>query len=303
MDAAGVPTPRLLGLIGEGIAYSRSPAMQRAALDALGIPARYELWETTAAGLPARVAALRGPAFLGANVTIPHKAAVVPLLDAVAPEARRAGGVVNTIVREGGPGGVRLVGHNTDVTALVRLLGENVAWSERRALVLGAGGAARAALGAARALGAEIWAAARRPEGAEGALAALWEAETNGGAAEIRAPMPPDWRARALALGDGDALAAALARADALIQATPVDTRDTGASPIPLDLLAHLPPHAYVLDLIYAPPETALVRAARARGLRASGGLPMLLYQGAAAFALWTGREAPLAAMRAALGL
>src|SRR5262245_8888298 len=135
--SAGRPSILRLGLIGRGIGYSRSPAMQQAALDALGIPARYELWETTADELPARVAALRGPDMLGANVTIPRKATVVSLLDEIAPEARRAGGAVNSIVRAAAPGGeVRLVGHNTDVTALVRILGEGAAWpaGSRRAL-------------------------------------------------------------------------------------------------------------------------------------------------------------------------
>lgn len=291
MSAAPV---RRLGLIGQGIGYSRSPAMQQAALDALGIPARYELWETPAEGLAARVAALREAGMLGANVTIPHKAAVVPLLDAVAPEARRMAGVVNTIVHEETPeGGVRLIGHNTDVTALARILGERVAWTPgtRRVVVLGAGGAARAALGAARELGAEVALAARRREKAEAALAELGE------------PMGAGWHAQAFALGDEVALAGALAQADALIQATPVGTGDVDASPISLESLAQLPPHAFVLDVIYAPPETALVRAARARGLRAMGGLAMLLYQGAAAFTLWTRREAPLDTMRAALEL
>jgi shikimate dehydrogenase len=298
-----------IGLIGHPVAHSRSPAMQQAALDALGIPARYELWDTTPHELPARVAALRQPGMLGANVTIPYKAAVVPLLDAITPEARRTAGVVNTIVREETPTGVRLVGHNTDVTALGSILDEHAVWGERgRVVVLGAGGAAQAALGAARQRGAEVWVAARRPEAAVAALDALWAREHSGDVGSRIRPMPGAWRQRALALGDTGGLAEALAAADVLLQATPVGMERTGesgdgeASPLPLALLDRLPARAFVFDLVYAPPETALVRAARARGLRALGGLPMLLYQGAAAFTLWTGRAAPLDIMRDALG-
>jgi len=292
-----------LGLIGHPVAHSRSPAMQQAALDALGIAARYELWDTPPDELGARVAALRGPDMLGANVTIPYKAAVVPLLDALAPQAQRAAGVVNTIVREATPLGVRLVGHNTDVTALLRILDEHAVWSEqRRVVVLGAGGAAQAALGASRQRGAEVWVGARRLEAAQAALTALWsrehEDEPGGGAR-----LPEAWRRRAVTLADHTRLAEALSGADALLQATLVGMSDSETSPLPLELLDYLPAHAFVFDLVYGPPETALVRAARLRGLRASGGLPMLLYQGAASFTLWTGREAPLDVMRAALSL
>jgi shikimate dehydrogenase len=261
------------------------------------------------------VAALRGSDILGANVTIPYKAVVVPLLDAIAPEARRAAGVVNTIAREKAAAGVRLIGHNTDVIALGRILDKHALWSERRrVVVLGAGGAAQAALGAARQRDAEVWVAARRAEAAQAALDALWAREYDNEDSSRIPPLPEEWRRRALALGDTAVLAAALAEADVLLQATPVGMEidaeagmraigDEEASPLPLELLDSLPEHAFVFDMVYVPPETALVRAARARGLRASGGLPMLLYQGTAAFTLWTGRAAPLEVMRAALGL
>jgi shikimate dehydrogenase len=88
-----------------------------------------------------------------------------------------------------------------------------------------------------------------------------------------------------------------------LVNATPVGVGAADASPFPLELLTALPSDAAVLDLIYSPPETALVRAARARGLRAEGGLPMLLFQGALAFTLWTGQPAPLDVMRRALAI
>jgi shikimate dehydrogenase len=274
---------RVAGVIGHPVAHSRSPAMQQAAFEALGMAARYELWDTPPEQLATRVAGLRAPEVLGANVTIPHKTTVLPLLDAVAPSASPPLAAVNTIVREESAAGVRLVGHNTDVPALLRVLAEQSAWAAgRRMLVLGAGGAARAALAVARLEGAEVTVAARRVEGARAALAAL-------------AP------AHVLDLAETDALAAALAGAHILVNTTPVGMRAAEASPLPLELLRQLSPASFVFDMIYSPPETALVRAARALGLRAQGGLPMLLYQGALAFALWTGREPPLDAMRAAL--
>ncbi|HEV2235998.1 MAG TPA: hypothetical protein VGR57_04975, partial [Ktedonobacterales bacterium] len=99
-----------VGLIGHPVAHSRSPALQQAALDARGIAARYEPWDTRPEALAARVAGLRAPGMLGANVTVPHKLAVMPLLDALAPSALRLAGAVNTIVIERGAVGARLVG-------------------------------------------------------------------------------------------------------------------------------------------------------------------------------------------------
>lgn len=293
---------RYAGLIGRDIGHSRSPALQQAAFDALGLRARYVLWDTPPDQLAERVAALRNDDMLGANVTIPYKAAVPPLLDAVHPEAMRAVGVVNTIVRDVTDAGVRLVGHNTDLPALRRVLREHAAWTAGRdLLVLGAGGAARAALGVALLEGADVWIAARRVEAAQAALEEFWHRRH---ASDLTPPpLPPAWHERALALTDTAALAAALTRCTVVVHATPVGTRDPDAIPLPAELLAQLPAASFVFDMVYNPPETALVRAARAHGLRASGGLPMLLYQGAEAFTLWTGRAAPLDVMRASLSM
>ena len=109
---------RRLGLIGHPIAHSRSPAMQQAAFDALGLPARYELWDTPdVTALAGQVAALRQPDIVGANATIPWKEAVAPLLDDLDESARRIAGAVNTITRAETEQGVRLTGHNTDAPA------------------------------------------------------------------------------------------------------------------------------------------------------------------------------------------
>lgn len=290
---------RFAGLIGYPTGHSRSPAMQQAAFDALGIGARYELWETPPKKLAGRVAALREPGMLGANVTIPYKSAVVPLLDYVVPDAMRHVGVVNTIGREETSAGVRLVGYNTDFLGLRRVLREHEAWiAGRRMLVLGAGGAAQAALGVAALEGAEVWVAARRVKAARAALENLWRRE-HGEAPDTA--FPSEWQARGLDLADEAALARVLPDIGVLVNATPVGTRDPEAIPLPARLLRRLAAGAFVFDMVYNPPETALVRAARSTGRRATGGLSMLLYQGAEAFTLWTHHEAPLRVMRAAL--
>jgi shikimate dehydrogenase len=280
------------GLIGHPVAHSRSPALQHAAFDALGVSARYELWDTPPEALAARIASLRASDILGANVTIPHKTAVYSLLDAIPSEAARLTGAVNAIARVERADGVKLLGYNMDVSALRRVFAEQgPALAGRRLLTLGAGGAARSAVAAALLEGAAPWVAARRVDAAEALLA------------ELRVRHGGNHPARALDLADERTLTEALRQTAILVNATPIGTLDPAASPIPLALLDALPDDADVFDMVYNPPATALVRAARERGLRASGGLPMLLYQGAEAFTLWTGRIAPLAAMRAALGM
>lgn len=283
-----MPAIRLVGLIGYPVSHSRSPAMQQAAFDALGIAARYTLWETPPDALAGRIASLRAPEMLGANVTIPYKTAVVPLLDDLAPSAEHAGNAVNTIVRaENG----RLVGHNTDVTGVLRTLDAHRAGDAGQALLaLGAGGAARAVCAAARERGMALRVAARHPDAARKALVAAGLASS----VEVIPLDAPDAHAR---------LAGALAASSVVVNATSVGMGDLLASPLPEASLAHLPPDALVFDMVYAPPETALLRAARALGLRTATGLEMLLEQGAAAFQLWTGQDAPVAAMRAALGM
>lgn len=280
------------GLIGHPVAHSRSPALHQAAFDALGIAAHYELWDTPPEALAARVAALREPDMLGANVTIPYKTAVLALLDAIPSESARLPGAVNTITREERAGGVALLGYNTDVSALRRVFVERgLSLAGRRLLTLGAGGAARSAVAAALLEGAEPWVAARRSHAAETLLAELQNRHGGNRPAYV------------VDLADERALATALRETALLVNATPIGTLDAEASPIPLALLDALPADAYVFDMVYNPPTTALVRAARDRELRASGGLPMLLYQGAEAFTLWTGQPAPLAVMRAELGV
>src|SRR5688572_22251103 len=137
------PTQLLAGVIGDPVAHSRSPALHNAAFMQLGFAARYELWPTPAAELPARIASLRAPHILGANVTLPHKVAALPLLDQIDSDAAIIG-AINTIIRESDGS---LTGANTDAPAFLDALREDASYepADQPVLILGASGAARAA--------------------------------------------------------------------------------------------------------------------------------------------------------------
>lgn len=264
-------TPRRFAVIGDPVAHSKSPAMHMAAFRALGLPHTYEALRVTAAELPRVIEALREGRLDGLNVTVPHKRAVLALADAIAEPGLTA---ANTLVRDAEG---RVVAHNTDVPALaeeLRLLaGPAAPWASRRALVLGSGGAAVAAVSALRALGArDVAVRARRP-----------------GAADAQ-PWAPSPESEAQTLAVVQATSAGM---------TGADPGDAVADVVAWDAL---PSDAVALDLVYSPPETPFLRAAAVRGLRQANGLGMLARQGALAFALWLGVEAPLAVMQAALG-
>jgi shikimate dehydrogenase len=266
-------------LIGHPVAHSLSGAMQQAGLDALGIDARYELWDRPPAGLAEAIADLRDEEFLGANVTIPHKERVVPQVDRLTDEAH-ATGAVNTITKEG----KKLVGHNTDVPgfkiALDRLVGRQK--MPRHAVVLGAGGGARAvAYGLIREGFQRVVVFNRHLHRAEGLVKHFGRSASH---LDLRA-MP--WHE--------SIIEAELAKTKVLINATSIGLTDD-ESPIPAEIL---PPDLLVLDLIYS--RTKLLRDAEAAGCTTSDGGTMLLHQGAAAFTLWTGQPAPLDVMQAAL--
>ena len=260
-----------LGIIGHPVAHSLSPAIQGAALRAAGVDATYERWDTPHAALPARIAALRAPDCLGANVTIPHKQNVLALLDEVPPLAAGIG-AVNTVVNDGG----RLSGHNTDGGGFVAALREaGFEPGGKRFLLVGAGGAARGIAFALREAGAASIAVSNRTAARAETLAAAVGAE----AVPFDAPPAPY---------------------DCVVNCTSAGMHGSGAEDtLPCDPAA-AGPATLVVDIVYAPEETPLLRAAREAGLPVLGGLPMLIHQGALAFELWTGRPAPLDAMREA---
>lgn len=266
-------------LIGHPVAHSLSGAMQQAAFDALKIDARYELWDRPPIELADAIAEVRGNEFLGANVTIPHKERVVPMMDRLTEEAQ-ATGAVNTMTREG----KRLVGHNTDVAgfdvALDKLVGRQK--MPRHAVVLGAGGGGRAVVyGLIRVGFQRIVVFNRHLHRAEGLVRHFARSAAH---MDLRA-MP--WHE--------SIIESELARTKVLVNATSIGL-DGDESPVPGEAI---PGDLLVLDLIYR--RTKLLRDAEAAGCVVLDGETMLLHQGAAAFTLWTGQAAPLDTMAEAL--
>lgn len=238
-------------LIGHHIGYSASPAIHNAAFGALRMDARYELADVPPDALADTVRALREPGRIGANVTQPHKLAVCDLVDDVSPDVMRLGAANTLVLRDG-----RLVAHNTDLPAVAAELGG--IRPLRRAVVLGNGGASRAAQTALAESGAEVRVVDRR----------RWpELEQH------------------------------LADADLLVNATPIGT-GSNETPVPASLLR---PDLAVLDLVYRPTPSRLVREARAAGAPAQGGASVLLTQAVLSFELWTNRRAPVSVMEEAL--
>lgn len=273
-----------VGLIGHPIAHSLSPAIQNAAFEYHGRQERYELWDTESTQLEERVQRLRDDTFRGANVTVPYKQAVMPYLDRLDPLAEQTG-AVNTIVNEDG----RLAGYNTDVTGFEQALSAAVfSMKEARAVVLGAGGVARAvglvlAHGGVSSIDLCDIDAARARELAEHLRSIAAERTV------VRAHVPAD-----------AAFRDAVANCRLLVNCTPAGTQDSafeGKSPLEEDAM---PSGALVFDLVYNPPLTPLMAAAQERGAQTAGGLSMLVYQAAASFRLWTGLDAPVDVMLAA---
>ncbi len=269
-----------LGLLGYPLGHSLSPRLHEAALKALGWRGVYRLYPVprpeATHQLPRWVARLRSGEIAGLNVTIPYKTALLTLVDALTPTAQ-AIGAVNTLYRNAAG---RVIGDNTDAAGfwddLRRRLPLDAA-AIGRALVLGAGGAARAVVYALTRAGLPVWVAARRREQAEALARAL--------ASEGTAPIQPwDWAAVPLLLRESGP-------GWLLINATPL-----GMPPweeiMPWPAGASWPKRGAVYDLVYRPRPTRWVRAARAAGLPAVDGLGMLVAQASRAFERWTGVSA-----------
>ena len=272
MGLKGMMSMKRAGVIGDPVEHSLSPHMQNAAMEAAGVDARYELWQTSREELPGRIASLRDPAVLGANVTVPHKQAVMELVDGITETARRIGAVNTIIPTEDG-----LLGDNTDAygfrTSIIEKIGMPLL---RTALVLGAGGASRAVIVALQDMGADRVVIANRTDSTAAELAQ-----------EFGVEMTPWISARETTFPE----------VDLLINATSLGWYDE--LPVSKGDLAALPRHAVVMDLTYR--HTAFLQAAEARGHATIDGLGMLIHQGARAFTLWTGLAAPVEAMRTAV--
>ena len=268
-----------LGIIGYPIDHSISPLFQQAALDHAGIDASYRAWEVKPEEVGEFVAGLREPSVLGINVTVPHKEAVIPHLDEVDQWATTAGAVNTIVSREG-----RLSGHNTDGLGFLRALLEvqGFAPQGRRALILGAGGAAR---GVVLALVRE-------------GISHLTVANRTLSRAERLVQIAQDGGVRSLAIPlAGGALDGEAASADLIVNCTTLGmTHGPDEQGTPLDW-QQIPSTALVNDLVYNPLETPLLRAAAQAGAQVLGGIHMLVYQGAASFEMWTGQRAPVEVM------
>lgn len=276
--------PIRLGIFGWPVAHSKSPQMHEAAARALGIELRYERFAVEPAALAQAVRDQHEAGIDGYNLTVPHKETVIPLLDEIAPNAR-AIGAVNTVVRRG----ERYLGHNTDAEGFVRsLLEAGVTLPSTRIAIVGAGGAARAAVvGLAEAGVSEITVLSRRPAQAETLVATLRDRVDCGLEAAPLECASDRFAATQLLVQATSATLGSNPDAEAFAQSLPLD---------------RLPGDAAVVDMVYDPLRTAVLARADERGLRTVAGLGMLLHQGAIAFEMWTGREPPLAVMRAALG-
>ena len=278
---------RRFAVVGDPVGHSKSPVMQAAAMRALGLPHTYEARRATADELRDVVSMLRDGVYDGLNVTVPHKERVLSLADVLDPSAQLAG-AANTLVR--GDDG-RIVAHNTDAPALAaelrRLSSDSSFGPGARALVLGSGGAARAAVVA---LGVHL---------GVGEIAVRARAFANAvrrDAFGATTPCP-------VTLEDWTPSARGEERTTAVVQATSAGMRgaDPGDSVAGVVAWEALPADAVAIDVVYAPRNTPWLGAARRRGLRCDDGLGMLARQGALALELWLGVKAPLEAMRAAL--
>jgi shikimate dehydrogenase len=279
---------RKTGVIGYPLKHSLSPIFQQAALDYYKLDVSYELWETEAGQLPLVIENIRSDNYIGANVTIPYKESVIPMLDTLDTQSSMIE-AVNTIVKRDG----RLYGYNTDAQGFIKALRDDARFDpeDQDILVLGAGGAARAiSFALVQQRVRSITLINRTISHAEN-IALMLGQLIKTSRMNTRVNILP-WRSSKL-----------LKTVDAcklIINCTSFGTRYSaleGESPVDSHLLH---PGMLVFDLVYNPGETPLLKMAKEAGARTLGGLPMLIYQGAAAFTLWTGLDAPVDIMTAA---
>jgi shikimate dehydrogenase len=259
----------LVGLIGSGIAASRTPPMHEAAADAAGIRYLYKKIDLAelklgVEALPELLTAARRMGFEGLNVTHPCKQAILPLLDELSPDAEALGAVNTVVVRNG-----RMTGHNTDWFGFAENFRRNMQGASLGSVVqFGAGGAGSAVAFALMNLGVQ-----------ELAIIDLDLAK----AQSVVDGLSPRFDGR---LRAGQDVAAAVAAADGIVNATPIGMDNYPGTPLPTGLLR---PDLWVAEIVYFPLETALLRAARALGCRTVDGGGMAIFQGTEAFRLFTG--------------
>jgi len=288
---AGEEVPIRLAVFGDPVAHSRSPQMHTAALQACGIPARYCRLHIRPEELAEALRLLPKANFIGANLTIPHKAAALDLLDTIDDHARKIG-VVNTVVVEGD----RLAGFNTDGPGLLRAVRAEfgVDLRDLRIMVLGAGGGAGRAIAAQCAIeNCQRLVLVNRTFAKAQQLATELEPFFKG--PRVFGPMR---RLEAVPWEEAE-LAAQLTNTDLVINATSCGMKRTDPSVLPASILQA---NLLVYDTIYTAQLTPLMEDAQSVGARTANGKSMLLYQGVLSFEIWFNRPAPVEIMREAMG-
>jgi shikimate dehydrogenase len=274
---------QLIGLIGWPVSHSFSPAMHNAAAQALGLNWVYVPLPVALEQVETAVSSLSSLGFRGVNVTVPHKQAVMPLLDVLEPSAQGIGAVNTIVVQQDG----RLIGHNTDWSGfLADLQAHNILVNGRDCLILGAGGSARAVAYALAHAGARVHLLARRVAQADQVI-------------EDLRPYLPNASLTSRPLAQLPEVAASVS-APLIINSTPLGmTPNKNSTPWPANTT--FPQNGIIYDLVYNPRQTLLMQQAVTAGCQAINGLGMLVQQGAQAFALWTGVEPDTAVMAAAI--
>ena len=275
----------LVGLLGNPVRHSLSPAMHNAALQALQLNWSYLALPCTSQNLQEVLQGLRAVNCRGLNVTIPHKQDVASLCQELSPLAKRLG-AVNTLIPIDSGG---WHGTNTDVEGFLTPLGEESSWNNRHGVILGCGGSARAVAAGLQRLGlASITVIGRRPEVLDGFIADLHHND---------APLTP-------CLHSSPILASLIEQADLVVNTTPVGMAQHGdaqAFPLGEAVWSHLQKSAVLYDLVYTPRPTAWLRWGQSRGQQCIDGLDMLVQQGAASLRLWSDRnDVPVETMRRA---
>ncbi|GJM16268.1 MAG: shikimate dehydrogenase (NADP(+)) [Thermodesulfobacteriota bacterium] len=277
-------TTNIYGIFGHPVKHSLSPDMHNSAFSKLGLNSVYVAFDIEPENIGKATDALRVMGIKGINITIPHKQTIIPFLDEVSPDATLTG-AVNTVKNEDG----KLSGFNTDVGGFLRAIREDLDFSpeDNTLFLIGAGGAARAVLSAFCMNGGAIVYIADILKDKAIELADQFKENFE------------NIRIETIEMEDKKIVSEKFSEADILVNASPAGMDGVGSHDIPL---ASLKKSAVVYDLVYKPQNTKLLTDARDLGHKASGGLTMLLYQGAESFEIWTGETAPVAVMKKALG-
>ncbi|MHC5936394.1 shikimate dehydrogenase [Nostoc sp.] len=276
---------KLLGVIGHPVEHSRSPLMHNAAIAHLKLDYVYLPFPIEPQNLEIAIAGFAAIGVVGFNVTIPHKQAIIPLLSEITPLAQ-AIGAVNTVSRQNN----KWVGTNTDIEGFIAPLQTTYKqdWSQKVAVILGNGGAARAVVAGCHQLGfAKIYVLGRNVQ----KLQAFCDSWSN-------SPIEEN-----LQVGTWDELAKLIPQADLLVNTTPIGMYPkVDESPLSVEEIANLPTGAIAYDLIYIPKPTLFLEQAEKQGAIAIDGLEMLVQQGVAALKIWLQQETiPVEVMRQAL--